>query len=131
MGEVNLACRPLGELAALLPGEQAARLEASVAAAAAALAGRAVWNVSVRAAGGGVAEMLYTVLGYMRAAGVDARWFVLDGDEEFLAVTRRLHHAVRGLDDRAGLPGRPAEGLRRRSGERRETTRPIPRNGPP
>jgi trehalose synthase len=103
MGEVNLACRPLGELAALLPGEQAARLEASAAAAAAALAGRAVWNVSATAAGGGVAEMLYTVLGYMRAAGVDARWFVLDGDEEFFAVTRRLHNAVRGLGDPAGL----------------------------
>lgn len=103
MGEVNLACRPLGELAALLPGEQAVRLEASVAGAAAALAGRAVWNVSATAAGGGVAEMLYTVLGYMRAAGVDARWFVLDGDEEFLAVTRRLHNAARGLGDPAGL----------------------------
>jgi trehalose synthase len=88
--------RPLDKLAALLPEVQAARLERKLAGAAAALAGRAVWNISATAAGGGVAEMPYTPVGYLRAAGIDARWYVLDGDEEFFAVTKRLHNALHG-----------------------------------
>ena len=97
---------PLAKLAGMLPETQAARFEANVADVSAALAGRAVWNISATATGGGVAEMLHTLLGYLRAAGVNARWLVLDGDEEFFAVTKRLHNAVHGLGDPSGLgPG--------------------------
>jgi trehalose synthase len=60
----------------MLPAAQAARSGANVADAAATLAGRAVWNVSATAAGGGVAEMVSTMPGYPRAAGVNARWLV-------------------------------------------------------
>ncbi|HEX4830869.1 MAG TPA: hypothetical protein VH478_07240, partial [Trebonia sp.] len=95
--------QPLDRLAGLLPEAQAARLERKLAGAAAALAGRAVWNISATAAGGGVAEMLYTSVGYLRAAGIDARWYVLDGDEEFFAVTKRLHNAVHGVGDPSSL----------------------------
>ena len=45
-----------------------------------ALSGRAVLNVNSTAAGGGVAEMLQTLLAYVRGAGVDARWLVIQGD---------------------------------------------------
>jgi len=38
------------------------------------LAGRAVWNINSTASGGGVAEMLASLLAYPRAAGIDARW---------------------------------------------------------
>lgn len=97
---------PLAKLAGMLPEAQAARFAATVADASAALAGRAVWNISATAAGGGVAEMLYTLPGYLRAAGVNARWLVLDGDEEFFTVTKLLHNAVHGLGDPSGLgPG--------------------------
>jgi trehalose synthase len=103
VGEVSPTSLPLAKLAGMLPGAQAARFGADVADAAAALAGRAVWNVSATAAGGGVAEMLYSLLGYLRTAGVDARWLVLDGDDEFFAVTKRLHNAVHGLGDPSGI----------------------------
>ena len=37
-------------------------------------AGRVVWHVNSTARGGGVAEMLQSLLAYARGAGVDARW---------------------------------------------------------
>jgi trehalose synthase len=56
------------------------------------LAGRVVWNVNSTARGGGVAEMLVSLLAYARGAGVDARWVVIPGNEPFFAVTKRIHN---------------------------------------
>jgi hypothetical protein len=41
--------------------------------------------------GRGVAEMLRFLLGYLAGAGIDARWTVLEGNEDFFQVTKRLH----------------------------------------
>jgi trehalose synthase len=60
------------------------------------LAGRTVWNVNSTAAGGGVAEMLPSLLAYARGTGCDARWVVIEGDPGFFQVTKRLHHALHG-----------------------------------
>ena len=38
-----------------------------------------MWNVNSTAAGGGVAEMLPSLIGYARGLGLDARWFVIAG----------------------------------------------------
>jgi trehalose synthase len=72
------------------------------------LRGRAVWCVNSTATGGGVAEMLRSLLAYTRGAGVDTRWLVLGGNSEFFLVTKRLHNRLHGasgdaepLDDRA------------------------------
>ena len=63
------------------------------------LAGRTFWNVNSTARGGGVAEMLRSLIGYARGAGVDARWVVIEGDAEFFDVTKRLHNRLHGVDD--------------------------------
>ncbi len=60
------------------------------------LDGRTVWNVNSTAAGGGVAEMLQSLLPYVRGAGIDARWMVMRANDPFFAVTKRLHHALHG-----------------------------------
>jgi trehalose synthase len=60
------------------------------------LPGSRVWNVNSTAAGGGVAEMLRSLLAYARDAGVEARWLVTFGDAEFFRVTKRLHNALHG-----------------------------------
>jgi trehalose synthase len=60
----------------------------------AALAGRVVWCVNSTANGGGVAEMLRSLLAYTRGAGVDSRWVVVDGDPDFFALTKRLHNSL-------------------------------------
>jgi trehalose synthase len=59
-------------------------------------AGRAVWNVSSTSTGGGVAEMLASLLPYVRGAGVDGRWIVVQGDRAFFRITKRLHNALHG-----------------------------------
>ena len=60
------------------------------------LHGRTIWHVNSTARGGGVAEMLQTMLAYERAAGLDVRWFVMDGDTPFFTLTKRLHHRLHG-----------------------------------
>src|SRR5688572_4773177 len=72
------------------------------------LRGRAVWNINSTATGGGVAEMLPSLLGYARGVEVDARWMVIEGTPEFFDVTKRIHHTLHGsagdgspLDDEA------------------------------
>jgi trehalose synthase len=97
MLEVEIAARPLTALSGILGQEQTERFRAAAERGAAALAGRTVWNVSSTATGGGVAEMLHSLLGYVAGAGVRTRWLVLAGDSEFFAATKRLHNAIHGL----------------------------------
>jgi trehalose synthase len=67
------------------------------------LDGRTLWNVNSTARGGGVAEMLRSLIGYVRGAGIDARWVVVPGDADFFGVTKRLHNRLHGVDDGASL----------------------------
>lgn len=69
---------------------------------------RVVWNVSSTAVGGGVAEMLRSLVGYTRGLGIDARWVVIGGEPAFFRVTKRLHHALHGAAGDASPLG-PAE----------------------
>jgi trehalose synthase len=60
------------------------------------LAGLKVLHVSATAFGGGVSEILYTLLPLMQDAGLEAEWQVMLGREEFYNVTKRLHNALQG-----------------------------------
>jgi trehalose synthase len=94
------------------------------------LRGRTVWNVNSTAAGGGVAEMLRSIVGYSMDAGVDARWVVIGGDAPFFALTKRLHNRLHGAAGDGGPLGEEehrvyeatlqsaADDLRRRVGPR-------------
>lgn len=62
------------------------------------LAGRRIVDVNSTLTGGGVAEMLYRLLRYNRGAGIDARWFTIEADPEYFALTKRLHHLLHGAD---------------------------------
>jgi len=63
------------------------------------LGGRTVWMVNSTALGGGVAQMLRTLLPYWKGAGIDIRWMVLHGSAEFFRVTKRLHNHLQGQPD--------------------------------
>ena len=67
------------------------------------LEGRTLWTVNSTARGGGVAEMLRSLVGYVRGAGLDIRWLVIPGDADFFRVTKRLHNRLHGADDGAPL----------------------------
>jgi trehalose synthase len=66
------------------------------------LDGRTVWNINSTARGGGVAEMLQSLLAYARGAGVDARWLVISGNPAFFQVTKRLHNRLHGAEGDGG-----------------------------
>jgi trehalose synthase len=60
------------------------------------LDGRTLWHVNSTVAGGGVAEMLQALLGYVLDQDIDVRWLAIDGDPEFFALTKRLHNRIHG-----------------------------------
>jgi trehalose synthase len=64
--------------------------------------GRVVWNVNSTARGGGVAEMLVSLLAYARGAGIDARWVVIAGNEDFFVLTKRIHNFLHGSSGDGG-----------------------------
>ncbi|HTY97706.1 MAG TPA: glycosyltransferase [Solirubrobacteraceae bacterium] len=69
------------------------------------LTSRTFWNVNSTAQGGGVAEMLRSLIGYTRGAGSDSRWVVLEGNPEFFRVTKRLHNRLHGHNGDGGTLG--------------------------
>jgi trehalose synthase len=60
-----------------------------------------VLHLSATAFGGGVAEILYTLIPLMSDAGLDVEWRVIHGQDEFFDVTKSLHNGLQG--DRRGL----------------------------
>ena len=67
--------------------------------------GRVVWHVNSTARGGGVAELLQSLLAYARGAGVDARWMVIGGEPEFFRITKRIHNRLHGAPGDGGPLG--------------------------
>jgi len=62
------------------------------------LRGARVLHVNATAFGGGVAEMLYTLVPLMRDVGLDAEWQVIEGADEFFNVTKAFHNGLQGMD---------------------------------
>jgi trehalose synthase len=60
------------------------------------LRGVRVLHVNATSFGGGVAEILYTLVPLMRDAGLDAEWGVMFGAEPFFNVTKNFHNALQG-----------------------------------
>jgi trehalose synthase len=74
------------------------------------LAGRHVWHINSTDRGGGVVELLRSLLAYAAGAGVSVRWLVVTGPPEFFAITKRLHNRLHGAP---GDGGPLDEGARR------------------
>jgi trehalose synthase len=105
MEEVHVEPVSLDRLAAILSQDRAGRLRASAVRARATFGDRVVWHVNSTARGGGVAEMLQTLLAYGKGAGIDNRWLVLDADPGFFGTTKRLHNLLHGSPGDGGPLG--------------------------
>jgi trehalose synthase len=104
VSEVDIAAVDPQRFASVLSEEQMTAMRAAIGAARVLLDGRTVWNVNSTAKGGGVAEMLAALLPYACGAGVQTRWLVIGGDEEFFTITKRIHNRLHGVaGDGAGL----------------------------
>ena len=62
------------------------------------LQGARVLHVNATAFGGGVAEILHTLVPLMRDVGLDAHWQVINGADEFFTVTKAMHNGLQGMD---------------------------------
>jgi trehalose synthase len=60
------------------------------------LQGERVVHISATAFGGGVSEILYTLVPLMRDVGLDCEWQVIYGREEFFNATKLMHNALQG-----------------------------------
>jgi trehalose synthase len=94
--EVEVKARSLQQLIGQMTPERAQDFGESGRRARAAFGDRTIWHVNATAHGGGVAEMLQTLLAYGKGSHIDNRWLVLDGDAEFFAITKRLHNFLHG-----------------------------------
>jgi trehalose synthase len=63
------------------------------------LKGKRILHVSATAFGGGVSEILYTMVPLMRDVGLDAHWHVIFGKEEFFNATKLLHNSLQGAEE--------------------------------
>jgi trehalose synthase len=60
------------------------------------LAGKRVLHLSATAFGGGVAEILYTLVPLMADVGLEVEWRIIRGADEFFDATKTIHNALQG-----------------------------------
>jgi trehalose synthase len=62
------------------------------------LQGLKVLHLSATAFGGGVSEILYTLVPLMRDVGIEAEWQIMIGREDFYNVTKLMHNSLQGSE---------------------------------
>ncbi|MGD0660726.1 MAG: glycosyltransferase [Syntrophorhabdales bacterium] len=60
------------------------------------LAGKSFLHVNSTRLGGGVAEILQRMVPILRELGIEARWEILEGDQKFFDITKKIHNALQG-----------------------------------
>lgn len=92
MHEVNVGRKSLADYRSIVPRE----LMEEVDELAAGLRGARVLHVNATAFGGGVAEILYTLVPLVTDAGLSAEWKVITAPPEFFNVTKSFHNGLQG-----------------------------------
>ena len=93
MQSVVLSTKSLSDYAPVVGEDVIAELERL----ARPLQGARVLHINATAYGGGVAEMLHTLVPLMRSIGFEAEWRVISGYDEFFNVTKSMHNALQGM----------------------------------
>lgn len=60
------------------------------------LRGKVIQHINSTPVGGGVAEILNRMVPMLRELGVDTKWDVIKGGEQFFEVTKKFHNALHG-----------------------------------
>src|SRR3984893_17287058 len=102
---VEIEPLPPERYASVLSPSKAEEFDSAVKSAHQQLQGRTIWNVNSTAAGGGVAEMLRSLLAYALGAGVDTRWAVISGNPDFFEITKRIHNHLHNFAGDGGELG--------------------------
>ncbi len=57
-----------------------------------------ILHINSTAYGGGVAEILHSLVPLMRNVELNAEWRVIEGNKSFFNITKKLHNALQGAD---------------------------------
>ncbi len=87
------------------------------------LQGLKVVHVNSTRRGGGVAEILETLVPLMRALGIDASWEVIAGTEDFFGTTKAFHNSLQGKTIR--IPETSLRAYEEVNAKNAETLRPL------
>jgi trehalose synthase len=90
--EVDLAPKSLRRYEGVVGEEQVRALREL----ASPLRGKRVAHINATSYGGGVSELLRSLVPLYRALGVDADWLVIPGTQQFFQVTKGLHNGLQG-----------------------------------
>ncbi|RLI99367.1 MAG: glycosyl transferase family 1 [Candidatus Aenigmatarchaeota archaeon] len=66
---------------------------------ASALSGLRLIHINSTSKGGGVAEILSSMVPLMRSVGIEAEWKVIQAPKKFFAITKKLHNNLQGADE--------------------------------
>ena len=105
MQKVTVGILDPERFATVLPEERYEAFATGIERAKELLDGRRVWNINSTAQGGGVAEMLRSLLAYARGMDLDVRWSVIEGRDDFFRITKRVHNHLHGFPGDGGELG--------------------------
>jgi trehalose synthase len=57
-------------------------------------------NSTSRLGGGGVAEILHSLIALMRDAGVEADWYIIKSTKKFFKITNKIHNNLQGFSEK-------------------------------
>ncbi|HWH13152.1 MAG TPA: glycosyltransferase [Miltoncostaeaceae bacterium] len=92
--QVNVGHKSLADYHSIVSRD----LMAEIRELAAGVRGLRVCHVNATAFGGGVAEILYSLVPLMNDVGLRADWKVMFGRDDFFTVTKKMHNALQGAD---------------------------------
>src|SRR2546430_5198760 len=94
MEEVSVVEKRLSDYRAII----GASAFSEILALASKLKGKRIAHVNATAYGGGVAELLQSLVALQRDVGLDAHWFVLSGSNAFFTATKAMHNGLQGSE---------------------------------
>lgn len=53
--------------------------------------------------GGGVAEMLKSLVPIAKGLGIDTKWYCIEGEDDFYSITKRFHNIIQGVEQKFDL----------------------------
>jgi trehalose synthase len=96
MRRVELASKSIKKYEGIVGQETLSELESL----AAPLRDARVLHLNATAYGGGVAEILPTLVSLQRDLGLQAEWHVISGSDPFFELTKKLHNGLQGMEVR-------------------------------
>src|SRR5262249_60520757 len=92
LSDVSTRPLPLSRLESVIGRERYERLVSVGTSLQNRLGERTIWNVNSTAVGGGVAEMLQVIVGYVAGFGIPIRWTTIGGGTEVFVHTQAPAH---------------------------------------